>query len=152
MAEVRPEGFAESHSTTPVASQVREELSRVARTKPRSNAQQACARFRRNRLALASLVVVVLMVAFGFSAPLISRYVTHVGYDEQVLLAKFRKPGEDGYILGADNLGRDVLTRLAYGTRMSMMVAILAVASALLLGGTLGSLAGYYGRWIDSVI
>lgn len=152
MAEVRPEGFAERRPAAPATSRVADDLSRVGRTKPRSNAQQAWARFRRNRLAMASLVVVILVFVFGFGAPLISRYVTHVGYDKQALLDKFKQPGEDGYILGTDNLGRDVLTRLAYGARMSMTVAILAVASALLLGGTLGSLAGYYGRWIDSVI
>lgn len=129
-----------------------EDLSRVARTKSRSYLGQSWARFRRNHLAVASLLVVVIMLVFGFSAPLISKYVTHVGYDEQSLLDRFKKPGEDGYILGTDNLGRDVLTRLAYGTRMSMTVALLAVCSALSLGGLMGALAGYYGRWVDSVI
>ncbi|MDI3340415.1 MAG: ABC transporter permease [Sphaerobacter sp.] len=150
MADVRPERVTETCARVPTTARGAE-LSRVARTKARSNFQQAWTRFRRNHLAVGSLVVVVLIFAFGFSAPLISRYVTHVGYDEQVLLDKFLRPGEKGHLLGTDNLGRDVLTRLAYGARVSMTVALLAVASALLLGGTLGALAGYYGRWIDSV-
>lgn len=127
-------------------------LTRAEKTQSRTYFQQSWARFRRNRLAVAALVVVIVLVAFGFGAPLVSKFVTHHTYYEQFLLNAFKKPGEDGYILGTDNLGRDVMTRLAYGTRMSMTVALLAVASALTIGAVLGSLAGYYGRWVDSVI
>ena len=127
-------------------------LSRAARTQPRTYLQQSWARFRRNWLAIAALILVVIALLFGYGAPLISEYVTHRDYAEQVLLDRFKQPGEDGYILGTDNIGRDLLTRLAYGTRVSLTVALLAVASALTIGCSLGAVAGYYGRWVDSVI
>ncbi|HUZ03527.1 MAG TPA: ABC transporter permease [Thermomicrobiaceae bacterium] len=127
-------------------------LTVAERVAARSYLQQSWLRFKRNRLAIAAGVLVVIIFCFGFGAPLISKYVTHVGYADQTLLDRFKHPGQAGYLLGTDNLGRDVLTRLAYGTRVSTMVALLAVVSALTIGGTLGSLAGYYGRWVDSVI
>ena len=71
---------------------------------------------------------------------------------DQSLLDRFTKPFSHGYVLGADNLGRDVLTRLAYGGRVSMTVALLATISAFVMGGTLGSVSGYYGKWVDSII
>ena len=114
--------------------------------------RQSWNRFRQNSVALASLAVTVLILFFRFGAPLISEFVTHRGYDQQALLDRFKAPGGDGCILGTDTLGRDVLTRLAYGGRVSMSVALLAVASALLIGITLGAVAGYYGRWVDSII
>lgn len=127
-------------------------LSRASRTESRTYLQQSWGRFRNNGLAVGALVVVIASFAFGFGAPLISTYITQQGFEEQILLDRFKNPGEDGYILGTDNLGRDVLTRLAYGTRVSVTVALLAVASALLIGCTLGSIAGYYGRLTDSII
>lgn len=127
-------------------------LSRASRTESRTYLTQSWLRFRNNGLAVAALAVVVAALVFGFGAPLISTYITHQGYEEQILVDRFKSPGDDGYILGTDNLGRDVLTRLAFGTRVSVTVAMLAVASALLIGCSLGSIAGYYGRWIDSII
>ncbi len=65
---------------------------------------------------------------------------------------KLAAPGQDGYILGADGNGRDILTRLAYGGRVSLLVAGLATASLLIIGGTIGSLAGYFGGWTDTIL
>jgi peptide/nickel transport system permease protein len=118
----------------------------------RTYLQQSWTRFKKNKTAVVALVFTIVILLFGFGAPLISEFVTHKTYGEQSLLDSFKRPGEDGYILGSDNLGRDVLTRLAYGGRVSMSVALLAVISALTVGITLGALAGYYGRWVDSLI
>jgi peptide/nickel transport system permease protein len=125
---------------------------RALRTEQRGYIAQSWRRLRQNRVAVIALFVTVAIMLFSFSAPLISRYVTGIGYQEQVLLDRFKRPFQDGYVLGTDNLGRDVLTRLAYGGRVSMTVAFLAVGGALVIGGTLGSLAGFYGSWVDSVI
>jgi peptide/nickel transport system permease protein len=127
-------------------------LSALERTKPRGYIHQSWIRFRRNRMAMVSLVVTLLILLFSFGAPLVSAVITGKGYQEQSLINQLQPPFSEGYILGADNLGRDVLTRLAYGGRVSMTVAFLAAFGALMIGGTLGSIAGYYGRWIDSVI
>jgi peptide/nickel transport system permease protein len=128
------------------------ELSRVTLTRPRSYLRQSWDRFKRNRFALAALAVTALIMLFSYGAPLISEFITHKSYSDQSLLRGLRPPFTDGYILGSDNLGRDILTRLAYGGRVSMTVALLAVASALAIGLPLGAIAGFYGRWIDSVI
>jgi peptide/nickel transport system permease protein len=108
-------------------------------------------RFRGDYVALASLVVAMLLVVVALAAPLISTYVTGFEPQQQSLLRALRPPGAPNY-LGTDELGRDVLTRLVYGARVSLGVAALTVTVALTLGAFLGSLAGYYGGWVDSVI
>lgn len=150
--EARGQGAAASRATgrgTPPDNVI---LGRDSRPESRTYLQQSWLRFRHNGLAIGALIVVIAALAFGFGSPLISSYITHQGYEEQILLDRFKGPGEDGYILGTDNLGRDVLTRLAYGTRVSVTVALLAVASALVVGCSLGAIAGYYGRLTDSII
>lgn len=147
MANVRVEATGSADQAV-----LSDQLSRLGKTKTKTYLQQSWARFRRNYVAMGALVIVILALLFGFGAPLVSRFITHHGYGEQVLLDRFMQPGQKGYILGTDNLGRDLLTRLAYGTRVSMTVGLLAVLSALVLGCTLGSVAGYYGRWVDSLI
>jgi peptide/nickel transport system permease protein len=108
-------------------------------------------RFRGDYVALASLVVAALLVVVALAAPLISAYMTGFEPQQQSLLRALRPPGAPNY-LGTDELGRDVLTRLVYGARVSLGVAALTVTVALTLGAFLGSLAGYYGGWVDSVI
>lgn len=127
-------------------------LSIAERAAPRTYIRQSWDRFKRNKISIASLIVTLIILAFSFGAPLVSMFVTGKGYQEQSLLNQLEPPFSEGYVLGADNLGRDVLTRLAYGGRVSMMVALIAMGGALAIGGTLGSIAGYYGRWVDSVI
>ena len=55
------------------------------------------------------------------------------------------------YLLGTDKLGRDLLSRLIYGTRVSMSIGLIGVAISLMLGVVLGSLSGFYGGWVDLV-
>ena len=70
---------------------------------------------------------------------------------EQDLMAATAAPGvEPGHWLGTDSLGRDVLSRLIYGTRIALTVALVAAILACLLGTTLGLLAGYYRGWVDA--
>jgi peptide/nickel transport system permease protein len=127
-------------------------MNTLERTAPRGYIHQSWIRFRRNRTAMGALIVTILILLFSFGAPLISMFVTGKGYQEQSLLDQLHPPFTEGYWLGSDNLGRDVLTRLAYGGRVSTTVAFTAMFGALVIGGTLGSIAGYYGRWIDSII
>lgn len=136
----------------PARATISDALTRVERTEQRSYLRQSWQRFRKNTLAMVALILTIAILCFGYGAPLIERYVTGNSYYQTNLRAPFKKPLEDGYILGTDNLGRDLLTRLAYGGRISMTVAILAVAVALTIGCTFGALAGYYGRWVDSII
>lgn len=105
-----------------------------------------------DKVAMAGLAVLVVVILFVLAAPLISTYVTGRSYAENNLAAKLTPPMTDGYVLGADGNGRDILTRLAFGGRVSLMVALLASVSTLIIGGTIGSVAGYFGGWVDSLL
>jgi peptide/nickel transport system permease protein len=114
--------------------------------------RRAWLRFRRNRLAMGALAVLGAIVLFVLAADLIATHVTGFDYRENHLDAVLAHPGEQGYLLGSDGNGRDILTRLAYGGRVSLLVAVLATISTLILGGALGLVAGYAGGWVDSVL
>jgi ABC-type dipeptide/oligopeptide/nickel transport system permease subunit len=113
---------------------------------------RAWIRYRRNRVALVALIVTIAIVVFVLAAPLISRYITGFNYQENHLTDKLLPPRTGDYILGSDGNGRDVLTRLAYGGRVSLLVAGLAALSILIIGGSIGAAAGYFGGWIDTFL
>jgi peptide/nickel transport system permease protein len=104
-------------------------------------------RFRRNRLALAGLVVVVLLAVAAAGAP----WLAPADPAKQSLIEKRARPGEK-FLLGADEFGRDILSRIIYGSRVALLVGLLSVAIALGLGLALGCLAGFAGGWLDVVI
>jgi peptide/nickel transport system permease protein len=113
---------------------------------------RAWRRFRGNHVAMAALVVLLMIFAFVLSAGLISTYVTGFTPYENHLSDKLKPPLTDGYILGSDGNGRDILTRLAYGGRVSIMIAILSAIAIFFLGGAIGLLSGYAGGKVDTVI
>ncbi|HKG24238.1 MAG TPA: ABC transporter permease [Thermomicrobiales bacterium] len=113
--------------------------------------RRAWRRFRRDHLAMAALFVAVCIVVFALAAPLVSD-LTGFSYSENHLKAKLADPGEKGYVLGSDGNGRDILTRLAYGGRVTLLVAAFATFAELSLGLGFGLIAGYYGRWVDTLI
>ena len=113
---------------------------------------QSWRRFRANRLSMVALFIAILIIGFALGAGLVSEYITGFSETENHLADKLSAPGENGYILGSDGNGRDVLTRLAYGGRTSLMIAGLSTVSILLIGGVLGSIAGYFGGIVDTVI
>ena len=90
----------------------------------------------------ASLCLLIVLAALG--APILAP----ADPTEQNIVDQLAPPGAD-YPLGADNFGRDVLSRLLWGARFSLLVSFLSVASALLVGGTIGLVAGYVGGRID---
>jgi len=140
---------APARATTPGAP------STLGRAKPAPAAgyyQRAWRRFRRNKVALVALVVLVVIVLLIAAAPLISRYVTGFGPNENNLIARMLPPGQDGYLLGSDGNGRDILTRLLYGGRVSLLIAVLATLSTLVIGGTVGAVAGFAGGLLDAVL
>lgn len=103
--------------------------------------------FRRNKLALLGTVIIVFFAAVAFLAP----FITHYDYKEQVLLDRLQAPSA-AHPFGTDDLGRDLFTRIVYGTRISLWVGIVSVFGSMAAGTLLGILAGFYGRWIDIVI
>ena len=104
-------------------------------------------RFRRNRLALVGLVIVALIVTAAMFAPWLAPY----DPAKQTLFEKRARPGGK-YVLGADEFGRDILSRVIYGARVALVVGLVSVGIALGLGLVLGSLAGFLGGWVDSAI
>ena len=92
---------------------------------------------------------ILLLILVAMFAPLLAPFDPL----EQDLMAATAAPGvEPGHWLGTDSLGRDVLSRLIYGTRIALTVAFVAAALACLLGTTLGLLAGYYRGWVDAMV
>lgn len=99
----------------------------------------------------AAIVLVVIVLAIG--APLIAPQNPYVGRTLDRLLSPAWMEGSDArFILGTDALGRDVLSRLIFGARVSITVAVLAVIGASTIGVALGLLAGFYSRWVDWLI
>lgn len=122
---------------------------------------RAWRRLRKDKLALVSMALLIFIIAFALAAPLIESWTGHP-YTTTNLRAALVPPGttvtnpatgeSSRYWLGADGAGRDILVRLAYGGRVSLMVATLALIFSVILGFSVGSLAGYFGGLIDSVL
>jgi peptide/nickel transport system permease protein len=123
----------------------------VVKTAP-GLARRAWRQFRRNKVSVVALGLSVAIVLFTLSANLISEYVTGYDFAEGDLRRTLEDPFTEGHILGTDPNGRDLLTRVAFGGRISLQVATLAALSILLIGGTAGAVAGYFGGKVDSAL
>ncbi len=104
-------------------------------------------RFARNRGALVGLSILATFAVVGLLAPLATTYNPELSRIEDKLLAP-----SPAHLLGTDHLGRDILARLAYGARYSLIIGIAAVALGLSVGVPLGAVSGFYGGWLDLVI
>ncbi|MGC1215706.1 MAG: ABC transporter permease [Micromonospora sp.] len=104
-------------------------------------------RLRRNPLAVVSFVVLALAALVALLSPWIAPY----SVQQTDFAHTFSPPGTPGHVLGTDDLGRDVLSRIMLGARASLQVAFLAVVTSLAIGVPLGLAAGYFRSW-DSVI
>ena len=113
----------------------------------RSHAAIAWRRFRRHHMALLGLVILLVFALAAACAPLI----THYGVDEQDLFSTLQPPSAE-HVLGTDDLGRDVLTRLLYGGRISLTVGIVAALLSTVIGLAVGAIAGYYGGLVDAAL
>ena len=104
----------------------------------------------RNRLQRYSLIVIVLLILIAIFAPFISPYPSHAisatNPDDKLL------PPSAQYLFGTDELGRDMLSRVIYGTRISLQTALIAVGLAMLVGVPLGAIAGGLGGVVDEII
>lgn len=104
----------------------------------------------RNPLSRISLIVIVVIVLLAVLAPLIIPYPSHIA-DRANIEDKFVQPGRT-YFFGTDELGRDIFSRVIYGTRVSLMTSVVAVLLALLIGVPLGAVAGSLGGVTDEII
>ncbi len=119
----------------------------VAVQEGRSLWADALLRLSRNPVAIASLVFILLMFAAAIFAPLLAPY----PYDFQDY-SNVRSYPNQAHWFGADDLGRDIFSRMLYGARVSMTIGFLVIGIEVLVGGSLGLLAGYYGGRIDMLI
>ena len=100
----------------------------------------------KNKMAMLGLAMIVIMVIFSFIGPMFMPY----GYNTQTEYVK--QPPMDGFLLGTDYLGRDMLTRLMYGGRISIIVGIISVVIEMIIGVLIGAIAGYYGGKVDTIL
>jgi ABC-type dipeptide/oligopeptide/nickel transport system permease subunit len=115
----------------------------------RSQWAYARKRFLRHRLAMASLIVLIVILSAGLFAGLIAPY----SYDEIDLENSLKAPTlEANHFFGTDFTGRDYFSRIVYGIQTSERVAFLVALLSTLIGTTIGAIAGYYGGWIDNIL
>ena len=136
---------------TPAEVQLRETVFEGAPTRPaQSYWSESWERLRANRIGLVAGGVIVLLCVIAIAAPLLAGAL-HQTYDAQDLEATFDPPSR-AHLLGADELGRDTLARLLFGARVSLGIGFLAVLLSLVVGGSVGIAAGYYGGLVDEVL
>ena len=111
-----------------------------------SYVQTVARRFRRHRLGCVSLIVLVVICLAAIFAPLIAPH------NPEEIVGNFSQPPSRAFWLGTDQIGRDMLSRLLYATRVSLLVGVLATVISTAIGVILGLLAGYFGGWLDMAI
>lgn len=117
------------------------------KSKSRSFAYETWLQFRKNKLAVAGLVMIFLLIIMAIFAEQIAPY----PYDLQDHSASFASPSAE-HLLGCDKLGRDLLSRLIYGSRESLKLGVVASVLAATVGVVLGMVAGYFGGAVDDII
>lgn len=109
--------------------------------------------FSENKGAVAGLVVFVALILVAVFAPLLAPYQPDVQFRDALLVPPvWAENGRAAYLLGTDAVGRDLLSRLIYGSRYSLFIGVVVVTLALITGILMGLLAGFFRGWIDTVI
>lgn len=104
--------------------------------------------FGKNKTAMSGLFIILIFIFTALSANIISK---HDPLRQNISERKMA-PFTDSHILGTDDFGRDILTRIIYGTRISLLIGVISVSISLVLGLLVGLFAGYYGGWFDKII
>ncbi|MDR1978844.1 MAG: ABC transporter permease [Synergistaceae bacterium] len=130
-----------------VADTIHDAGTAYVRKKKRGALAEVLFRLRKSPLAMFGLCVILLLIFVAIFADLLAPY----PYQKQNLAHMFETPSKQ-FLLGTDEFGRDILSRLIYGARISLQVGFIAVGIALVVGGMLGAVAGYYSGWIDNGI
>lgn len=127
------------------------EQARVAEEPHRGQWQMFWRRFRRHRLAVVSAAILSVIFVVAALAPIVAPYDPDATNRE---LARFGEPASPSWAhpFGSDQLGRDQLSRIIFGARVSLVVGFLATGVAIVVGTIAGAVAGYAGRWVDMLI
>lgn len=113
----------------------------------RSEWMQAWRRFRANRIAIAGLIFIVLLIVLAIAAPVLSSYDPLVSVEG----ARGESPSL-AHPFGFDHIGRDLLSRVLYGSRVALIVGLVSTGIAVFMGILIGAVAGYFGGWVDTVL
>ncbi len=105
-------------------------------------------RFRRNPLAMIGLAISVALVLMSIFAPLLAPYDPIA----QALGNRLLPPGTPGHWMGTDDFGRDIWSRILFGSRITLYIVLLVILTAPVVGLIIGTVAGYFGGWIDQVL
>lgn len=115
--------------------------------KGRSQGAEIWHRLKKSKAAMASLIFIMILFLAVVLAPIITPY----AFDGIDLRNALQFPSWQ-HIMGTDQYGRDLFTRLLYGGRISLLVALLSTAISMVVGGIIGAVAGYFGGWADTVL
>ncbi|WP_284141075.1 MULTISPECIES: nickel transporter permease [unclassified Virgibacillus] len=107
----------------------------------------ALTRIIKSKTSLIGLCIILLLIITAIFAPIIATHST----TDQSIVNRYQPPSSE-HILGTDELGRDIFSRIVYGTRISIQIGVISVGISLVIGVLLGGLAGYFGRWVDQII
>ncbi|MFD1739705.1 nickel transporter permease [Bacillus salitolerans] len=108
---------------------------------------EAWRNFKKNKIAVVGATIIFVFIILALAAPIIAPE----GINDQKLGERLQPPSAEHW-LGTDDFGRDILSRILYGARISLWVGFLAVIGSAVMGCLLGIIAGYYGKWVDGVI
>ena len=122
-------------------------MSTIDNSEGSSLGKDAYQRLKRNKLAMAGLIFLLALIIISILTPFIAPY----SYETQDLYKGATPPSAEHW-LGTDVLGRDQLTRIMYGSRISLMVGLIATSVALVIGVLYGTIAGYAGGRVDSIM
>ena len=115
--------------------------------KGRSGASEVWRRLKKNKVAVVSMVVLIIVVLVALFAPLLAPHSFEESDSSRALEGSSRD-----YLLGTDRIGRCVLSRLIYGARQSLQMGFFAVTGSAIIGVTIGAIAGYYGKFTDTLL
>jgi peptide/nickel transport system permease protein len=119
----------------------------MQKAKKKSRLSEVWRQLKKNKIAVISLWVIVFIVLVAVFAPLLAPY----SYELQDRTDTFAAPSAK-HLLGTDKMGRDVLSRLLWGSRQSLMIGAVSTAISAVIGIIIGAIAGYYGGWADNLI
>lgn len=125
----------------------KQENKKHMRTRKKSQFGEIWRRLRRNKLAMLGMAIVFVLVFVAVFADVLAPY----DYTAANFAERLQMPNKS-HLLGTDNLGRDLLSRIIYGGRTSLLVACLAIVISLLVGGFFGATAAYFGGWYETVV
>lgn len=115
--------------------------------KAQSPLSEAWGMFRQNHAAMVGLVLLILIVLGAIFGPYL-----YPGQPFEMVWAPFSPPGADGFLLGTDYLGRDLLAQIIHGARVTLVIGLSAAIVTVVIGVTIGALAGFYRGWVEEAL